>query len=100
VQDHDVETEISMDESCRQASAASTWTFLLEPSDDGGCTRLVVRWRARWDLLSSSLSFLIGVVLEPIEFVMEQKMMRGIKQRAEATPGWGNGDARDHDNGR
>jgi menaquinone-dependent protoporphyrinogen oxidase len=89
-----------MDEFSRQANAASTWTFLLEPSDDGGHTRLVVRWRARWDLLSSPMSFLIGVALDPIEFVMEQKMMRGIKRRAEATPGEGNGDARDNDNGR
>lgn len=42
---------------------------------DGECPRPVVRWRARWDLLSSPASFLIGVVLDPIEFVMEQKMM-------------------------
>jgi hypothetical protein len=79
--------ESDMDEVFRQANAASTWALLLEPLDDGVCTRLVVRWRARWDLLSSPTSFLIGVVLDPIEFVMEQKMMKGIKQRAEATPG-------------
>jgi menaquinone-dependent protoporphyrinogen oxidase len=60
----------------------------------------VVRWRARWDLLSSPTSFLIGLVLDPIEFVMEQKMIRGIKQRSEATPGEGDGDARDNDNGK
>jgi hypothetical protein len=84
--------ESDMDQVFRQAKAATTWTFLLEPLDDGECTRLVVRWRARWDLLSSPISLLIGVVLDPIEFVMEQKMMKGIKQRAEATPGGGNGD--------
>jgi hypothetical protein len=85
--------ESDMDQVFRNANAASTWTFLLEPLDDGGCTRLVVRWRARWDLLSSPMSFLIGVVLDPVEFVMEQKMMRGIKKRVEATQGEGNGDA-------
>jgi hypothetical protein len=43
-----------------------------------------VRWRTRWDLLRSPASFLIGLVLDPIEFIMERKMMRGIKERAEA----------------
>jgi hypothetical protein len=51
---------------------------------EGDRTRLVVRWRARWDLLSSPISLLIGLTLDPIEFLMEQKMMRGIKERAEA----------------
>lgn len=72
-----------LDEVFRAAGAASTWTFLLEELDDGG-TRLVARWRARWHLQNSPLSFLIGVTLDPIEFLMEQKMLRGIKQRAEA----------------
>jgi hypothetical protein len=72
-----------IDEVFRQANAASTWAFLLEKLD-GERTRLVVRWRARWDLQSSSTSLLIGLMLDPIEFLMEQKMMRGIKARAEA----------------
>jgi hypothetical protein len=67
----------------RQANASSTWTFLLnEPEPERA--RFVVRWRARWDLLRSPASFLIGLVLDPIEFIMERKMMRGIKERAEA----------------
>ena len=45
----------------------------------------MVRWRARWVLLSSAAPFLIGLTLDPIEFLMEQKMMRGIKERAEAS---------------
>ena len=28
---------------------------------------------------------LIGLVLDPIEFIMERKMMQGIKERAEAS---------------
>jgi hypothetical protein len=67
----------------RQADAASTWLFLLEARGDNR-TRLIVRWRARWGLTKSFASFLMGVVLDPIEFLMEQKMMRGIKERAEA----------------
>ncbi len=67
----------------RQANASSTWTFLLnEPEPERA--RFVVRWRTRWDLLRSPASFLIGLVLDPIEFIMERKMMRGIKERAEA----------------
>ena len=67
----------------RQADASSTWTFLLrEPEPEHA--RLIVRWQARWDLLGSPVSFLIGLVLDPIEFIMERKMMRGIKERAEA----------------
>jgi hypothetical protein len=84
--------ESDIDQVFRQANAASTWTFLLQPLDSDR-TRLVVRWRARWALLSSPMSFLIGLVLDPIEFLMEQKMMRGVKERAEATAEEGTGDA-------
>lgn len=78
------EGDSDMDQVFRQADAASTWTFLLQEQDGAG-TRLIVRWRARWDLTGSVASFLIGVMLDPIEFLMEQKMMRGIKERAEAS---------------
>jgi hypothetical protein len=76
--------ESELDKAFRQANAASTWTFLLEEPESER-TRLIVRWRVHWDLLSSMASFLIGLTLDPIEFLMEQKMMRGIKERAEAT---------------
>jgi len=66
-----------------QADAASTWAFELVALD-GKRARLIVRWRARWNLRKSLTTFLIGLPLDPIEFIMEQKMMRGIKQRAEA----------------
>lgn len=72
-----------VDKAFRQANASSTWTFLLmEPEPERA--RFVVRWRTRWDLQSSPASLLIGLVLDPIEFIMERKMMRGIKERAEA----------------
>jgi hypothetical protein len=71
-----------VDAAFRKADMASSWLFLLEPRD-GDQTRLIVRWRARWDLIRSPASFLIGLMLDPIEFIMEQKMMRGIKERAE-----------------
>jgi hypothetical protein len=71
-----------VDAAFREADMASTWLFLLE-ARNGDRTRLIVRWRARWDSTQSPASFLIGAMLDPVEFIMEQKMMRGIKQRAE-----------------
>jgi hypothetical protein len=53
--------------------AAGSWGFFLEPIDDGH-TRLIVR----------SSGGPVGTPLfDVIHFVMEQKMMRGIKERAE-----------------
>jgi hypothetical protein len=72
-----------MEQVFRQASAVSTWAFVLHDLE-GARSRLVVRWKARWDHFSSATNLLIGLALDPIEFIMEQKMMRGIKERAEA----------------
>jgi hypothetical protein len=66
----------------RQAEASTTWVFWLEAIDEAS-TRLIVRWRARWEMGRSPTSFLIGLGLDPMEFIMCQKMMRGIKERAE-----------------
>ena len=77
------EGDTSLDEAFRQADAASTWLFCLD-GQGSSRTRLIVRWRARWNLGKSPVSLLIGLMLEPIEFVMEQRMMRGLKERAEA----------------
>ncbi len=56
-----------------------TWAFVLHELDERS-TRLVVR--ARGDYKPASLTVL-GFLLEPIQFVMERKMLLGIKQRAE-----------------
>jgi hypothetical protein len=63
--------------------AASTWAFLLQ-EQGASSTRLIVRWRARWPLHRLPVGLAIGLLLDPIEFIMEQRMMRGIKERAEA----------------
>ena len=56
-----------------------TWAFVLEPVEDG--CRLVVRVRADpWP----SWCALLMPLLEPVHFGMERKMLRTIKQRAEA----------------
>ncbi|MCB0828576.1 MAG: hypothetical protein KDB62_07195 [Solirubrobacterales bacterium] len=57
-----------------------TWTFVLVPEDGG--TRLLVR--NRWTTAGRPIPFrLLMALIEPAAFVMEQKMLRGIRQRAE-----------------
>lgn len=61
------------------------WTFFLRPLDDG-TTRLIVRGRGNYnpDFKNRLLNFLFWrVVFEPAHFIMERKMMLGIKERAE-----------------
>lgn len=58
---------------------ASTWQWLLRAADSRG-TRLVVRQRYSYPRRQSALWHLI----EPIDFVMERRMLNGIKARAEA----------------
>ncbi len=62
------------------------WTFVLEEHD--GQTRLVSRNRFRLPTLATRIGML---PMEPGSLVMERKMLRGIKQRAERlafpTPG-------------
>lgn len=59
----------------------TTWAFVVEPA--GERTRLLVRWRSQ---TSHSLYDLIfnKYLLEPIHFVMERKMLLGIRQRAQS----------------
>ncbi len=59
-----------------------SWAFVLHPTPDGG-TRLIVRTRS--DFTPTFAGRLVNqVMLEPIQFLMERKMMLGIKARAEA----------------
>jgi hypothetical protein len=62
------------------------WTFVLEPRDGG--TRLISRNRFRLPTLVARIGML---PMEPGSLVMERKMLRGIKERAERlgseTPG-------------
>lgn len=54
------------------------WTFVLEGS--GGSTRLISRNRFRLPTLGARLGML---PMEPASLLMERKMLRGIKERAE-----------------
>jgi len=61
---------------------ATTWGFYLFETPDGR-TRLVERWLADWNpsLLNS---IFYRFLLEPVAFLMERKMLLGIKERAES----------------
>lgn len=65
----------------------SSWCLALYPArGDGGRSRLVSRWRAGWSLTPASALWLM--ISDPGSFIMERKMLKGIKARAEsAVPG-------------
>lgn len=58
-----------------------SWAFVLRAIPEGA-TRLIVRTRATYVPTFSSL-FWNRYFLEPIQFIMERKMMLGIQERAE-----------------
>ena len=61
------------------------WTFFLQPIDEHS-TRLIVRGRGNFnpDFKNALLNFLFWrVVFEPAHFIMERKMLLGIKERVE-----------------
>jgi hypothetical protein len=62
----------------RSADGNWVWTFVLEPRDGG--TRLISRNRFRLPALVARIGML---PMEAGSLVMERKMLRGIKQRAE-----------------
>lgn len=62
-----------------------TWSFNLYPIEDNH-TRLIIR--SRWTSSNANLSqrvFLLS--MDPLHFVMERRMMHGIKERVEHTHG-------------
>ena len=61
---------------------STSWCLALYPEGDG-TTRLVSRWRPRSE--RSVAAFLMNLLVEPGTFVMEQKMLRTIRDRAEGT---------------
>ena len=64
------------------------WTFVLQPVN-GHSTRLLSR--TRYDYSPLPVGLILRPVLEPLQFVMERRMLLGIKSRAEgpvAGAGW------------
>jgi hypothetical protein len=61
----------------------TTWSFILEPIDKYS-SRLIIRFRQQYE---PTFANVVGwrVFTDPITFVMERKMLQGIKARAEAS---------------
>ena len=60
----------------------TTWAFVLEPIDDHA-TRLLARWRQDYERTLGNIIGWRGFT-DPITFVMERKLLQGIKARVEA----------------
>ena len=60
---------------------AMSWAFVLGSLDEK-TTRLVIRCRSDYKLTMTSV-LMNQIFLEPIQFIMERKMLLGIKQRVE-----------------
>lgn len=63
-----------------------SWGWFVEPVDDQ-TTRLIERWRADWNPSLQNRLFM-RLFLEPGAFLMERKMLLGIKERAETPRLW------------
>jgi hypothetical protein len=63
-----------------------SWCLAVEPAGQRSC-RLISRWRARWHVTPASAAWI--ALSEPGAFIMERRMLLGIKARAEqaARPG-------------
>ncbi len=71
----------SREETLAAALPYPTWTFRLSEVDEG-TTRMVVRFRSDFKPGAAS-SLMNKYALEPVHFLMERKMLLGIKERAE-----------------
>ncbi len=74
------------------APPSGSWAFVLQP-EAGGKTRLLVRSRTGAEHAAPSVAglALATLVLDPIHFAFERKLMLGVKERAEgraAAPAW------------
>jgi hypothetical protein len=61
----------------------ASWGFFLQPLD-GNTTRLIDRFRMDWDPETFANSLFYRSILEPGSFIMERRMLLGIKERVEA----------------
>ena len=60
-------------------AGAATWQWVLRPASKGTATRLIVRQRLAFPPRARAM----WRIVEPIGFVMERRMLLGIKRRAE-----------------
>lgn len=70
----------ALDPVTRQPVKSATWVFVLDEKPDGS-TRLLVRGRNAYE--PTAANHILWHLVEPIGFVMERKMLLGIKARVE-----------------
>jgi hypothetical protein len=63
-----------------------SWCLAVEPAGQCGC-RVISRWRARWHVTPASAAWI--ALSEPGAFIMERRMLLGIRARAEQAAGDG-----------
>ena len=63
---------------------STSWCLALYPNEEGS-TRLVSRWRPKFE--QTLATFFMTALSEPGTFIMEQKMLRTIRDRVEAPAG-------------
>jgi hypothetical protein len=68
------------EEAFAHGMAFPTWAFVIEQVA-AGRVRLLVRWRSDYE--SKPGPFLPWHAVEPVHFVMERRMLKGIRERAE-----------------
>ena len=73
----------ALDPVTRQPVKSATWVFVLDELADGA-TRLLVRGRNGYE--PTAANHILWHIVESLNFVMERKMLRGIKARVEDTP--------------
>jgi protein-S-isoprenylcysteine O-methyltransferase Ste14 len=57
------------------------WQFVVEPASGGG-SRLIVRWKSALPP-GFAMELFNKTLLEPVHFMMEERLLRGVKERAE-----------------
>lgn len=64
----------------RAPDGTTSWCLSVEPLDQHSC-RLISRWRAQWRITPASALWI--ALSDPGAFIMERRMLLGIKARAE-----------------
>ena len=75
---------LALDDKSPGAYYEASWGFFLQPID-GRSTRLIERLRMDWGPETFSNGLFYRGILEPGSFIMERRMLLGIKERVETT---------------
>jgi hypothetical protein len=62
-------------------AVAVSWTLVARAAESG-VTRLISRWRMSW-APSAAADLFNGALVEPFHFALDEKLLRGIRDRAE-----------------